>query len=168
MHCVLLAVAVGLGGGTSEVPDALRVPKGLKLLFKVEAEGVQIYESRPGPDGKPQWTHKGPLAGLKQTGKKAGYHYAGPSWEADDGSKLVADAAERVASTPAPDGKKNIPWLRIKVKTDGRTDGVFGSVAYILRMNTRGGVMPSRHPVRVGTEVGVPYQATYYFYGPAK
>jgi hypothetical protein len=150
------------------VPDALRVPKGHKLLFKVEAEGVQIYESRPGPDGKPQWVHKGPLAGLKQPSKKTGYHYAGPSWEADDGSKLVADKAEKPVSVPAPDPKKDVPWLRIKVKTDGQTDGVFGGVTYILRMNTRGGVMPSRPPIRAGTEVGVPYRATYYFYGPAK
>jgi hypothetical protein len=167
--CVLLGWAVCVGaGGTPDVPAALRVPKGHKLLFKTEAEGVQIYQSRLGKDGKPHWAPKGPLAGLTQAGKKAGYHYTGPTWEAGDGSRLVADPAEEPADSPAPDATKDIPWLRVKVKVDGKSDGVFGGVTYVLRMNTRGGVMPARPPVRAGTEVGVPYKATYYFYGPAK
>jgi len=71
MSFFVLLVA-SLGGAGLEVPDALRVPSGHKFLFRVEAEGVQIYESRPGSAGKPQWVHKGPLAGLTQAGKKSG------------------------------------------------------------------------------------------------
>jgi CHASE3 domain sensor protein len=145
------------------IPDRLKVPGDNKLLFSLEAEGVQVYVSRAGKGGKPEWAFKAPLAGLSAKGKPAGYHYGGPTWEARDGSRLTRDDAEQVASAAAPDPKRDIAWLRIKVRADGKKGSTFGAVGYVQRVNTRGGLPPAEPPVRVGTEVGVRYTATYVF-----
>jgi hypothetical protein len=157
-------------GAAAGPPDvkALRVPAGHKLLFTAQAAGVQIYVSKPGKGGKFEWEFKAPLAGLSAKGKEVGYHYAGPSWEATDGSKVVLDKSEEVAKSPAPRPREDIPWLRLKVRADGGAAGLFGRVTYVQRVETRGGQPPARRPVRAGTEVGVRYTATYHFYGPAE
>jgi hypothetical protein len=149
-----------------KVPDGIKVPDGHKLLFKREAEGVQIYVSREGPTDAPAWFIKAPLADLFEKGKRAGYHYGGPTWESLEGGKVVHDDSDKIVSVPAPNPKEDIPWLRIKVKADPR--GNFSKVTYILRMETKGGVAPARAPERLGTEIGVKYKAVYYFYGKAE
>src|SRR4051794_30498793 len=85
------------------IPEKLRVPKGNRLLLSVEAEGMQIYVSKKGKGGKPEWSFKGPLAELSDKGKLVGYHYAGPSgpcWEMLDGSKAARNG--KVESAPPP------------------------------------------------------------------
>jgi len=151
-----------------KVPRKLLPPEGHGLLLKIEADGVQIYVSKETEPGKFTWAFNAPLADLSQDGKRAGYHYAGPSWEAADGSKLVRDLKEDYVSAPAPDPKADIPWLRIKVLPQGHAGGALGKVTYVLRVQTRGGVAPCQAPVRAGTEVGVRYRAVYCFYGPAR
>jgi hypothetical protein len=146
-----------------KVPDGIKVPDGHKLLFKREAEGVQIYVSKEGKTDALEWSFKAPLADLFDKGKKVGYHYAGPSWESIEGGKVVRDDSDKVASVPAPNPKEDVPWLRIKVKADSKGD--LSKVTYVLRMETKGGVAPSPSPKRIGTEVGVKYRAVYYFYG---
>jgi hypothetical protein len=172
---VLLAagavLALGAGGADGQgtdikIPDKLKVPDGHKLVLRVEAEGVQVYISKPGKDGKPAWSFKSPLADLSAGGKAAGYHYGGPSWELLDGSKVVRDESEAVVSVDAPAGDA-IDWLRIKVQPDD-AKGDLNKVKYVLRVNTRGGKAPATPPTRMGTEVGVKYQATYLFYAPGK
>lgn len=153
-----------------KVPDAIKVPEGSVLLARVDAEGVQIYVSKEGKDGKPEWTPKAPLADLSEKGKPFGYHYAvaGPAWEATDGSRVTRDGGpEAVASADAPNPKADIPWLRIKVKADDK-NGLLSKAVYVQRLETQGGQPPAQPPVRVGTEVGVKYKAAYYFYGPVK
>jgi hypothetical protein len=149
-------------------PDKLKPPKGNELLLKVEADGVQIYVSKRTADGKLVWSLKGPLADLRQGPKRAGYHYAGPSWEAADGSKVIRDQAEDVVSVPAPNAKADIPWLRIRVKPEGKSGGTFGQVRYVLRVETQGGIPRQHAPIRAGTEVGIRYKADYYFFGPRR
>jgi len=168
----LLSIAwSGLPAGEDKVvplkiPDKLQIPEGNRLLLTVEAEGVQIYLSKEGKDGKPEWSFKAPLADLYHRGKKIGYHYDGPSWEALDGSKVVRDKSVEVASVKAPSPGEDVPWLRIKVKPDGEQGTTLSKAGYVLRVNTRGGVPPVEPPARVGTEVGVKYRATYQFHGP--
>jgi hypothetical protein len=151
-------------GADVKIPDKLKVPDGHRLVLRVEAEGVQVYVSKPGKGGKPEWSFKSPLADLSKDGKVVGYHYVGPSWELLDGSKVVKDESQAPVDLPMPD---SIPWLRIKVRPDPAQGGL-GQVTYVLRVNTQGGLAPANPPTRSETEVGVKYKATYLFYAPAK
>jgi Protein of unknown function (DUF3455) len=170
---LLLIAWSGLTAGEDKIvpvkiPEKLQVPERHRVLLTVEAEGVQIYVSKEGKDGKPEWSFKAPLADLSDRGKKIGYHYAGPSWEALDGSKVVRDKSVEVASVKSPSPGEDVPWLRIKVKPDGEQGTMLSKAVYVLRVNTHGGVPPTEPPARVGTEVGVKYRATYQFHGPDK
>jgi Protein of unknown function (DUF3455) len=162
-----LASAGGSEDNGPKIPDNLKIPEGNVLLFKTQAEGVQLYVSEE-VDGKLIWKFKAPLAFLSQDGKKMGYHYAGPTWEAGDGSKVQIDKSQEPAKAKPADPKRDVPWLRIKVKPTGGIKGKFSPVTYILRLETEGGVAPSVKAARAGMEVGIPYKATYYFFGPRK
>ena len=166
---VLLPLTSFAQPAVPRVPNAVAVPPGYKLLFNVEARGVQIYRAEEGKSNRLAWTLEAPLADLVDArGGKAGRHYAGPSWEAADGSKVVRDRAEDVKSAPAPNAKEDIPWLLIRVKSEEGKDGTFSSAVYIQRLQTEGGKDPAEPPKRAGTQVGVPYKAVYYFYGKGK
>ena len=168
---LLLLVAVHPAGAEEQssepaVPSALRVPPGHKLLIRAEAKGVQIYKSVAGTDQTLGWVLEAPLADLfSREGQKVGYHYAGPSWEAADGSTVARDQAQAVQIAAAPNTQDDIPWLLIKVQAVGDTEGTFTKVVYIQRVDTQGGKAPAEAPRRAGTQVGVAYRATYYFYG---
>jgi hypothetical protein len=166
---ILLPVASQGQPARPDVPKEIAVPPGHKLLFKVEAKGVQIYKAVEGNGGALEWVLEGPLANLfEEKGRKAGWHYEGPSWEAVDGSKAVRDKTEDVKSAPAPKPNQDIPWLLLKVKAAQGKEGKFSPAVYIQRLQTEGGKAPGELPKRVGTKVGVEYKATYFFYGQAK
>ena len=152
-----------------EVPKEIAVPAGHKLLAKLEAKGVQIYQAVEMKPGQLEWAFEAPLADLRDAqGGRAGYHYQGPSWEATDGSKLVWDKAEKIKPVPAPNPKADIPWLLIKVKPEGDKAGAFSPVVYVQRLQTAGGTPPGNAPKRVGTKIGIAYRAVYYFYSKAE
>ena len=171
---LLLLVAVHPAGAAEqqsepEVPSELRVPPGHKLLVRAEAKGVQIYKSVEGKDGKLEWALEAPLADLfAGEGKKLGFHYEGPSWEAMDGSKVTRDKEQAMQMAAAPNAQQDIPWLLIKVQAEGDKQGIFNQVEYIQRVSTTGGKAPAEAPIRAGTKVGVAYRATYYCYGRGK
>jgi hypothetical protein len=122
------------------VPKEIAVPPGHKLLFMMEARGVQVYKAVKGKSGKLAWVLEAPLADLFDArGKKAGYHYDGPSWEAADGSKVVRDKAEDVKVAPAPNPKADIPWLLVKVRREEGKAGRFSPGVYVQRLRTAGG-----------------------------
>lgn len=145
------------------VPEKLKPKGGEKLARIVPAEGVQIYECRAKADGSgaPDWAFVGPEADLFDGGrKKIGKHYAGPHWESNDGSKIVAKVSE---SAPAPEAGA-IPWLLLASKSVGPR-GSFSDVTSIQRVNTKGGVAPKGgcSQASIGTTSRVPYTADYYF-----
>jgi hypothetical protein len=145
----------------------LQVPAGYKLLFSAKAKGVQIYASTADGDAF-KWALEAPLAQLSaKRGKLIIHHYAGPSWEAPDGSKVARDKEAKPVSVPAPDAAADIPWLLIKVAADP-APGVLSQVAYVQRIGTKGGVAPAAAPIRADTKIGVPYTATYAFYVKAE
>ncbi|MDQ0396455.1 DUF3455 domain-containing protein [Labrys monachus] len=164
---VLLMAAAGAAMAGDAVPPDIR-PAGGKLLFAAEARGVQIYTSTAAGGGPAKWVLEAPLAELTgEDGKLTIHHYAGPSWEASDGSKVVRDKDVPVRSVPAPDAAADIPWLLVTVKADPAA-GVLGDVGFVQRIKTHGGAAPAAAPVRADTKVGVPYTATYLFYGKAE
>src|SRR5690242_1800529 len=104
---------------TVDIPDSLKPAAGESLAMVVAAKGVQIYECRAG-----EWAFVAPEAELfDPSGKTVGRHYAGPSWEAADGSKVVGTVKAR-ANAPAPDA---IPWLLLGAKSVG-SEGTFSKV----------------------------------------
>jgi hypothetical protein len=167
---ILLPIASQGQPAVPNVPKEIAVPPGYKLLFKLEAKGVQIYKTVKGAGGVLEWVPDAPLADLfEEKSGKAGWHYEGPSWEAVDGSKVIRDKTIDLKSAPAPKNpKQDIPWLLVKVKTAEGKDGKLSHVVYIQRIQTKGGKAPVERPWRVGTKAGVEYKAEYYFYGEAK
>ena len=94
---------------------------------------------------------------------QVGTHYAGPTWESNSGSKVVA---RRVVNTGCTPDAKAIAWLLLETVTaDG--PGIFGDVTFIQRVNTTGGVAPAAPGTFVGEEARVPYTAEYFFYRAA-
>ena len=157
-----LSALVAAGRVAAEVPKGLEVPRGHELRARVQAKGVQVYKAVEGKSGGLEWVLEGPLADLSDAeGGKVGVHYAGPSWEAADGSRVVRDPAEAVKELPAPDPKADIPWLLVKVKATDDRPGAFTGVVYIQRLSTAGGRAPVDPPKRAGTKVGVAYTAVY-------
>src|SRR5258708_40290209 len=80
----------------------LRVPAGQTVLLKALGKGVQIYDCKARADdpGKFEWSFKAPEADLTNEHEdKIAKHYAGPTWEANDGSKVVG---AKKTDTPAP------------------------------------------------------------------
>jgi Protein of unknown function (DUF3455) len=153
---------------TPTVPDNLDVPAGQVVLLKALAKGAQIYtcKAKTETPSKFEWTLKAPEAELfNKKGEKIGKHYAGPTWEANDGSKVVGEIKVRAN---APDATA-IPWLMLKAKSH-EGSGRFSKVTYLTRVHTVGGKAPTQgcDASHGGAEVRVDYTADYYFYGPAR
>lgn len=142
------------------LPPAL-TSNDLKPYLAVFAKGVQIYVcSRP--DGiNWSWAFKAPEAELfDEAGTLVGKHYAGPTWQGTDQGKVVGTVT---ASADAP-AANAIAWLRVDVRSrDGV--GAFTQATRILRVSTFGGKAPPAgcDEARAGSELRVPYAATYYF-----
>ncbi|MEZ5426860.1 MAG: DUF3455 domain-containing protein [Pyrinomonadaceae bacterium] len=134
----------------------LEVPSRSKVIFHVYALGVQIY--RWNGSG---WEFVAPLANLYADSNyhgQVGTHYAGPTWESNSGSKVIASRLDGCSADPTA-----VPWLLLETVTaDG--PGIFKKVDYIQRVNTVGGISPANPGSTVGEEVRVPYTAEYYFY----
>jgi len=162
----LLAVASGslsVSAAAQEVPKQLEPPAGEQLLLQVHAKGDQVYACKSDA-AQFAWTLKAPDAQLfDKDGKLFGKHFAGPSWEANDGSRVTGKA---VANSPSPDAD-SIPWLLVTVVShDG--NGVLSRVTSIQRVNTKGGKAPPSgcDGSHVCSEVRVAYSADYRFFAP--
>jgi Protein of unknown function (DUF3455) len=158
-----LASAALAAGQALEVPEQLQPPAGTQMLVQVHAKGDQIYTCKEGATAF-AWELRAPDAQLSdKDGKPFGKHFAGPSWQASDGSKVVGKAA---ANVPAPQADA-IPWLLVKVVShDG--DGVLSRATIIQRIHTKGGKAPASgcDSSHAGQETRVGYEADYVFYGP--
>jgi hypothetical protein len=149
---------------TVKVPDKLQPGANESLAMIVPAKGVQIYECRAGRDQAAgyAWAFVAPEADLFDArGDRIGRHYAGPHWEATDGSKILGTLKER-ADAPAADA---IPWLLLATKSVGPA-GSFSKVTSIQRVNTVGGIAPTTgcSQPAVGTRARINYTADYYFF----
>jgi Protein of unknown function (DUF3455) len=146
------------------VPDKLKPPATQTLTLETRARGVQIYECRASKDNPTrfEWVFIAPEAELfDSSGKKIGKHYAGPTWESNDGSKVVGEVKAR---DDGPDANA-IPWLLLSAKSAAGT-GQLSRTASIQRVQTVGGKAPADgcSQAQAGKEARVPYEARYYFY----
>ena len=155
----LPAAEANNGAPTPDLPPAcarLQVPEGNKLAFHVYARGVQVYKW----NGM-GWAFVGPVATLYADAGyngQVGIHYGGPTWESYSGSIVKGAVVERC--TPDPGA---IQWLRLAA-TSNSGPGIFGSVTFIQRVNTAGGIAPTDPGTSVGQVAEVPYTTEYYFY----
>jgi hypothetical protein len=138
-----------------EVPTEIEVPAGHKVYYHGYAEGFQKYTW----DGV-SWGASIPEATLyDKHGRAIAIHYGGPTWESEDGSKVMGVlAAPRVTVDP-----NAIPWLLLSA-TSQEGPGLFARATFIHRLNTVGGKAPNEPGTFVGQVAEVPYAADYYFY----
>ena len=157
MHALLLAMSLALPANTSA---ELNPGADQDLFLVVPATGVQIYECAE-QDGKWGWQFKAPEARLfdEARANEIGKHYGGPTWEANDGSKIKGAVKAR---QDAPVG--NIPWLLLTTTTEGL--GRFAGVSFVQRLNTAGGIAPKGKCDKAmnGMTERVDYKADYFFY----
>ena len=144
-----------------EVPSAIAVSDENKVSFQGYAEGVQIYVSTPSLVNPTQfvWTFKAPEAVLfDNDGNVVAIHYAGPTWESNSGSKVVAARVSGVTVDATA-----IPWLLLRA-TSTEGPGILAQTTLVQRVNTVGGLAPAAPPTQAGLEVRVPYTADYFFF----
>jgi hypothetical protein len=132
--------------------ESIDVPPHSRLLLRAVGSGDQVYGCVNGG-----WALTAPDAKLlNQDGSVIGRHFAGPTWQLNDGSWVKGRA---VAKQVAPDATA-VPWLLLD--SVGGT-GRLGTVRFIQRTETHGGNAPdgscSQNAMR-----RVPYTATYSFY----
>ncbi|TCK72510.1 uncharacterized protein DUF3455 [Acidipila rosea] len=132
------------------------------LVLQAKGDGVQIYECGK-EHGFLQWQLEGPDAKLLDgNGKVVGKHFAGPTWQLNDGSHVKG----RVISSQASPDAGSIPWLLLSA-VPGTASGKLAQVAYIRRSNTHGGLAPKagcEKADQAGQKIKVPYTADYSFY----
>jgi hypothetical protein len=162
----LLAIAcavLSFSAVAQQVPSQLQPPANEQLLFQLHAKGDQVYTCKEGVT-QFAWTLKAPDAQLfDKDGKPFGKHFAGPSWQANDGSLVTGKA---IANAPSPD-PDSISWLLVTILTHEGT-GVLSPATTIQRLNTKGGKPPASgcDSTHAGQESRSPYTADYLFYAP--
>jgi hypothetical protein len=148
----LLAVS----SAQAQLPDIIAA-KGETEILKVHAEGAQIYDCKPDSAGKLAWQFREPIATLIFDGNTIGKHYAGPSWELEDGSTVTGKVAGRAPGA----GKDDIPWLKLDVASE-RGQGRLSGITTIQRINTKGGAAEGACTAQ-GSLLSVPYSSEYIF-----
>ncbi len=149
--------------GAQQVPKELTPPANEQFLLQVHADGDQVYTCKA-DRAQFSWVLKAPDARLvDQSGKQFGKHFAGPSWEGMDGSRVTGKAA---ANAPSPDDG-SIPWLLVTVVSRSG-EGVLAHVTSIQRINTKGGKAPAAgcDAAHEGQESRAAYSADYVFFAP--
>lgn len=140
------------------------MPAGQKVTMTTTGVGEITCECREKKDmaGQHEWAFVGPVATLYGADRKAvGKYYAGPIWEAADGSRVTGN---QVAVAPASAG--NLPLQLVKAEP-AMGAGAMTGVRYIQRRNTQGGVAPTMacDAAGKGKRQVVAHEADCVFYG---
>jgi hypothetical protein len=158
----VLALGVLLGAPALGAAASVAAPAGFDVadrvtLLTAHGEGAQVYQCEPDASDRAVWTFREPIATLISDGKTIGRHYAGPTWELDDGGIVKGKVA---ASAPGA-GPNDIPLLKLTV-SEHRGAGALAGASLILRLNTHGGVF--KGPCATTGELHAePYSADYVF-----
>ena len=144
----------------AKLPQAIQVDETqFKIVASLRGVGKQVYDCATNGGA---FTFREPIAGLfTSRGIPAAIHGKGPFWANFDGSHVDGSGA---VSAPSTDPTKNVPWLRLVGTPTPGTTGVFSNVAFIQRIDTRGGVAPTSPCTTAPTTVAVDYTANYVFW----
>ena len=145
---VLAVACMARDAITQTAKESIDVPPHSRLLLRALGSGDQVYGCVNG-----NWALTAPDAKLlNQEGSVIGRHFAGPTWQLNDGSWVKAKA---IAKQAAPDATA-VPWLLLEsVGGTGRLE----TVRFIQRTGTRGGNAPDGGCSQ-GAMRRVPYTAT--------
>ena len=147
------------------LPDSIRVPAGHVQSLYTTGVGEITYECREKKTGSGhEWAFLAPVATLSNAkGQVVGKYFAGPTWQANDGSQVTG---KQLAVSPATAG--NIP-LQLVQANPATGEGAMKGVSFIQRLKTVGGVAPALPcgAEQAGQKQVVPYRADYAFYKPA-
>jgi Protein of unknown function (DUF3455) len=159
-----LAQLAHAGPPAPAVPSTIAVPDGNKLFLVGHAVGVQIYACNATSNGY-RWGFVAPKADLyDDNGKLLTTHFAGPTWQAKDGSEVVGRVEDRATVDATA-----IPWLRLAAASTaaGPNGDRLVATTFIQRIATTGGLIPDAadcNESTAGTTEEVPYTADYYFW----
>jgi hypothetical protein len=163
--CATLIATLLCATSFAAEPSAIAVPAGNTLAMTALGTGELAYECKAKADmaGTYEWVFAGPTAILYDKTSKAavGKYYAGPTWEANDGSKV---GGKQLAVSPSGN-PASIP-LQLVQAAPATGQGAMMGISYIQRINTKGGVAPAEtcDASRAGTRKMVKYEADYLFY----
>lgn len=150
------ATLLACSGSLAQVPAQIAAADEVQIAF-IHAQGAQLYECKASAPGQAVWKFREPVAALIQNGQTIGRHYAGPTWELDDGSRITGKVIGRAPGATTSD----IPLLKLEVT--GRSDkGLISTATTIQRLNTFGGTAEGACE-REGVLLSVPYSADYSF-----
>jgi hypothetical protein len=170
---ILLTAMLALAGVSSvaqarptspAVPSPIQVPDGHKVFLVGHAVGVQIYSCTATASGF-EWRFVAPRADLRgDNGKVVATHFAGPTWQARDGSQVVGQRVDGVTVDATA-----IPWLLLSAPstTPGADGERLTRTTYIQRTATTGGLPPAAaacNAAMAGAQADVPYTAVYHFW----
>jgi hypothetical protein len=160
----VVATAAFAQSNPAAAPEAVRAPAGHRIVMDTWGVGEITYECREKKDaaGQFEWAFVAPVATLYDMQKKpVGKYYGGPTWEANDGSRVTG---KQVATAPAP-AAKSIPLQLVKADP-AMGSGAMTGVTYIQRLDTKAGVAPAAtcDASAKGRQEKVAYEARYVFY----
>ena len=162
IHLIALASST-LAAAGQQPAASIEVPQGARVIREAKGDGVQIYTCSQPPE-HPTWMLTRPDARLLDSSERPiGTHFAGPTWKLTDGGEV--QGVLMPPPKPSPD-KDSIPWLLLRAK-EGTAKGSLGSVAFITRTETHGGVSPTKGcktPRDIGKTTQVHYTAKDTFY----
>lgn len=141
-----------------KVPAGVSPPADETIKSSYESSGNQVYVCAQN-NGQWAWNLVGPQANLLDEKKKlAGTHFAGPTWQANDGSAVTGT---KTGSAPAEGGA--LPWMVFKAQSKG--EGELHDVTSVQRLKTTGGLPPGGCDAEhAGAVAQVPFTAQYVFY----
>lgn len=139
----------------------IKAPSSHEPTLQLASRGVQIFRCEK-RDAGTVWVFRQPQADLFDAdGKTVGKHGANFSFEHDDGSRLVSTiAAYDEASKPT-----DLRWLLLTTRSFGK--GAFENVSHVQRVNTAGGMPPTRcEASQLNQLLRVDFTSDFVFYRP--
>lgn len=158
---VLLSASLTPAAETLAQDQASIASAGQVPIVSVHAQGAQVYQCKADNTGKLVWQFREPVAVLMEGGRTIGRHYAGPTWELDDGSRITGRVVARSPGATAGD----IPLLKLEVVSRAGP-GRFKDAVTVQRLNTSGGIAEGGCDT-TDALLSVPYSADYAILKPA-